>query len=154
MLKQSFLLVACMICSLFATAQMTEMRWDTHGVGFKVPSETKITTNNAEEFSAENSNIALTIVPIQDGDLNEEHMADATIEIAKGLGYDSITDGDAVEIDDFKGYYLRGKKDGVNALVMSLLDSRSTTNLLIVIVYADRFEKQSLEIANSFFAYD
>ena len=153
-MKQSFFLLAFMLCSLFATAQMTDMKWDTHGVGFKVPSNVKITANNADEFSAENANIAVSIIPIQDAELDEEHMADATIEMAKGLGYDSISDGDAVEIDDFKGYYLRGTKDGVNALVMALLDSRSSTNLLVVIVYADRFENQSLEIANSFFAYD
>ncbi len=154
MLKQSILLTMLLFSGLFAHAQMTDMHWDTHGVGFKVPSDVRITTNNAEEFSAENSNVVLSIIPIQDGNLTAEHMADATIEMAKGVGYDSVDEGDAIDIDDFTGYYVKGTKDGVNAVVMALLDKKSSTNLLVVIVYNDGFEGKAVEIAGSFYAYD
>jgi Dihydro-orotase-like len=143
--------------ALFATqlsAQMADMHWDTHGVGFKVPANFKETTNNADEYTASNNNISLTIAPIQDGKLDEEHMAEVTLEMAKSLGYDSIEAADKAEIDDFKGYFIKGTKDGVHAIVMAMLDTKSTTNLLVVIVYADGFEDKAVEIADSFYAYD
>lgn len=149
-----FLVFLFLLGGFSSNAQMTDMHWDTHGVGFKVPSDVRIQTNNAEEFTAQNANIALTIAPVQDGELNEEHMADVTVEMAKGLGYDSVDEGDAVDIDDFTGYYIKGKKDGVNAVVMALLDKKSSTNLLVVIVYADGFEDNAVDIASSFYAYD
>jgi hypothetical protein len=151
---KTFLLLLCFAClSITSKAQLTDMHWDTHGVGFKVASDVRITTNNSEEFTAEISNITLSIIPIQDGNLTQDHLLDATIEMAKGIGYDSVDGGDEVEIDNFKGYYVIGTKDGVNALIMSLLDTKSSTNLLVVIVYVNDFEDDAIEIANSFYAY-
>lgn len=154
MLKHSVVLLNFLLAGFFANAQMTDMHWDTHGVGFKVPSDVRITTNNAEEFTAENANVFLTIAPIQDGELNKDHMADATVEMAKGLGYDSVDEGDAIDIDDFTGYYVKGTKEGVNAVVMALLDKKSSTNLLVVVVYNDGFEEKAVDILASFYAYD
>jgi hypothetical protein len=37
---------------------------------------------------------------------------------------------------------------------MALLDKESSTNLLVVIVYADDYEDQAVEMAASFYAYD
>ncbi len=154
MIKRFLVLSTFLLGSFLGNAQMTDMHWDTHGVGFKVPSDVRITTNNAEEYTAENANVFLTISPVQDGDLNEEHMADLTVEMAKGLGYDTVEEGDAIEIDDFTGYYVKGTKEGVNAVVMALLDKESSTNLLVVVVYNDGFEAKAVEILASFYAYD
>ena len=154
MFKQSLALFAFLLVSVMASAQMTDMHWDTHGVGFKVPSDVRIKTNNAEEFTAENSNLFLAIAPVQAGELNEEHMADLTVEMAKGMGYDTVEEGDAIDIDDFTGYYIKGTKDGVNAVVMALMDKESSTNLLVVVVYNDGFEDKAVDILASFYAYD
>ena len=81
-------------------------------------------------------------------------MADAVVEMAEGLDYDRIQEGDAIDIDDFTGYYVKGRKDGANAILMALLDKESSTNLLIVIVYADGYEDAAVDIAASFYAYD
>lgn len=154
MFRKSLALLAFLVGGLSASAQMTDMHWDTHGVGFKVPANVRITTNNAEEFTAENANVFLTIAPIQDGELNKDHMAEATIEMATGLGYDTVEEGDAIDIDDFTGYYVKGTKEGVNAVVMALLDKKSSTNLLVVVVYNEGFEDKAVEILASFYAYD
>jgi hypothetical protein len=37
---------------------------------------------------------------------------------------------------------------------MAMMDTESSTNLLVVIVYADNQQRAALKIANSFFAYD
>lgn len=145
------------LLAMFATqlsAQMADMHWDTHGVGFKVPASFKETANNADEYTASNNNLSLTIVPIQDGKLDKEHMAEATLEMAKSLGYDTIEVADKAEIDDFVGYFIKGTKDGVHAIVMAMLDTKSTTNLLVIIIYADGFEDEAVEMADSFYAYD
>ena len=154
MFRQFLALFAFLVGSICANAQMTDMHWDTHGVGFKVPSDVRITTNNAEEFTAENANVFLSIFPVQDGELDKEHMAEATIEMAKGLGYSTVEEGDEIDIDDFTGYYIKGTKEGVNALLMALLDKKSSTNLLVVIVYNNGFEQQAVAVAASFYAYD
>ena len=148
-----------LLLSLLFLAQQTvfsqqEMRWDTHGIGFTVPADVKVQTNNAEEYTAANDNLFLSIIPIQDENLTKEHLAEAVVEMAKELEYDVVDNADEAEMQDLVGYYVLGKKDGVNALLMALMDTESSTNLLVVIVYDDRSERMALKVANSFFAYD
>ena len=59
-----------------------------------------------------------------------------------------------IEGFDFTGYDIKGRKDGANAVFMALLDKESSTNLLVVIVYADDYEDQAVEMAAIFYAYD
>ncbi len=145
------------ICGLMLTVTLnaqTEMEWDTHGVGFTVPDDFKIETNNAEEFTADNGTLFLSILPIQDETITKDDLADVVVEIATDLKYDRIHEGDAIDVDDFSGYYVKGRKDGVNAVIMALLDKESSTNLLVVIVYADGHEDEAIAVASSFYAYD
>ena len=146
--------VAFVCTAVISGFTQTDMIWDTHGVGFSVPRNFKIETNNAEEFTAGNDNLFLSILPIQDKTITEDELADAVVEMAEGLDYDRIQEGDAIDIDDFTGYYVKGRKDGANAILMALLDKESSTNLLIVIVYADGYEDAAVDIAASFYAYD
>ena len=145
------------ICGLLLSVSMyaqTDMEWDTHGVGFTVPDDFKIETNNAEEFTADDGTLFLSILPIQDNTITTDDLAEAVADIAVDLEYDRIQEGDAIEVDDFTGYYVKGRKDGVNAVILGLLDKESSTNLLVVIVYADGFEDEAIEVASSFYAYD
>jgi hypothetical protein len=145
------------LCGLLATTTLfaqTDMVWDLHGVGFKVPDDFKIETNNSEEFSAGNDYLHLLIAPIQDAEITKDDLAEAVLVMATEMGYDSVDEGDRLDIDDFTGYYVKGTKDGMNAVVMALLDRESSTNLLVVIVYHDDYEDEAVEIAGSFYAYD
>jgi len=145
------------LCAFFITITLhaqTDMEWDTHGVGFSVPDDFEIETNNAEEFTAGNDVLFLSILPIQDKTITKDELADAVVEMATDLNYDRIQEGDEIDIDDFTGYYIKGRKDGANAVFMALLDNESSTNLLVVIVYADGFEDDAVAIASSFYAYD
>ena len=130
------------------------MKWDTHGVGFTVPDDFEIETNNADEFTANNDDLYLSILPIQDETITKDDLADAVNAFAKKLKYDRIQEGDEIEIDDFTGYYIKGRKDGANAVLLALLDKESSTNLLVVIVYTDDYEDDAVDIAKSFYAYD
>jgi len=134
------------------TAQV-DMLWDTHRVGFKVPRGFVIETNNADEFSAGNDNVYVTISPIQDENLTTDDLAEVVDAMVKEMDYDLVTDGDAVEVQNFTGYYVRGSKDGANAIVMALLDPESATNLIVVVMYSGDFEKQALTTVNSFYSY-
>ncbi len=151
--QRTLLLSMLLLLQQGAYAQQ-EMRWDTHGVGFSVPTNFKIETNNAEEYTASNDELFLSIIPIQDENLTEDHLAEAVVAMAEELEYDVVDVADEATMQDMTGYYVIGKKDGVNALVMALMDTESSTNLLVVIVYADRQERAALKVANSFFAYD
>ena len=144
-------------CSFMLTMPLnaqTDMEWDTHGVGFTVPDNFVIETNNAEEFTADNGKLFLSILPFQDETVTKDDLADVVDEFAKELQYDRIHEGDEIEIDDFTGYYIKGRKDGTNAVLLALLDKESSTNLLVVIVYKDGYEDAAIDIASSFYAYD
>jgi hypothetical protein len=153
LLNRAFPLFLLFLAQQNLSAQV-EMRWDTHGVGFTVPNNFKIETNNAEEYTASNDELFLSIIPIQDENLTKEHLAEAVVEMAKELEYDVVDVADEATMQDLTGYYVIGQKDGVNALLMAMMDTESSTNLLVVIVYADNQQRAALKIANSFFAYD
>lgn len=141
---------------LLCTGLMAQIdyQWDYHGVGFTVPDDFKVEVNNADEFSGGSDAVYLSILPYQDHKVDEDDLADVLIEIAKGLEYDDISDADAVKIDDFVGYYVEGEKDGVHAIIATLLDIESSTNLIVIVVYADGYRDLALDMAESFYAYD
>ena len=148
----SIALFGLLLFSANLSAQV-DMTWDTHGVGFKVPRGFVVETNNAEEFSAGNDNIFVTIAPIQDENITDDDLAEVVAAMVKEMDYDLVTDGDAVEVQNFSGYYARGSKDGADAVVMALLDPDSATNLIVVAIYSGDFEKDALMIVNSFYSY-
>ncbi|MBK9106425.1 MAG: hypothetical protein IPL92_18155 [Saprospiraceae bacterium] len=152
--KRSLLTPLLLLFLAFGLQAQTDMIWDTHGVGFTVPDDFKIEANNAEEFTAGNDALYLSILPIQDEWVTEDDLADAVVTMAQELKYDRIQEGDAIDIDDFTGYYIKGRKDGANAVFFALLDKESSTNLIVVIVYADDYEDDAVDIAASFYAYD
>ena len=145
-------LFALLLFSASVSAQV-DMTWDAHGVGFKVPRGFVVETNNVEEFSAGNDNVFVTIAPIQDENITSDDLADVVAAMVKEMDYDLVTDGDAVEVSNFTGYYVRGAKDGANAVVMALLDPNSATNLIVVAVYSGDYERDALMIVNSFYSY-
>lgn len=143
------------ICLLNTAFAQKDWHWDTHGVGFSAPANLRVTVNNANEFSAEGSDLFLTILPVQDGAVTEETLADALVAAAKEMNYDHISAADALEIDDFTGYFVEGTKDGVGAFILTLLDKKSSTNLIVVMAFtSDAARTKAIEIGDSFYAYD
>lgn len=67
----------------------------------------------------------LSIIPIQDENLTADHLAEAVVEMAKELEYDVVDNADETTMQDFTGYYVVGQKDGVNAIVMAMMDTRA-----------------------------
>jgi hypothetical protein len=156
MIRKSILLllVVAGVNGLALAQRMTDMVWDTHGIGFKVPSNFKIETNNAEEFIAGNDDLHLVMGPIQDENIGEGELAAAVIAMAKELEYDELSDVDEIKVSDFVGYYIEGSKDGAKAVVMAVLDTESSTNLLLVLVYTDETRDKAIEMVHSIYAYD
>lgn len=148
------------LAALFLLCQNTlhaqqDWRWEQHGVGFSAPSNMRITTNNDSEFTAEGSDLVLSIYVEQNGEVNDNNLAEAVIAAAKELNYDEVTAADEVEIDDFKGYFVEGTKGDIGALILALLDTKSSTNLVIVIAYTtDDTREKAIKIADSFYAFD
>ncbi|MBL7808578.1 MAG: hypothetical protein JNN28_12210 [Saprospiraceae bacterium] len=137
-----------------ASAQK-DWRWEQHGVGFSAPANLRVTTNNASEFTAEGSDLVLSIYVEQDGEVDKETLAEALVAAAKELQYDEISNADELEIDDFVGYFVEGTKDGVGAFIITLLDKKSSTNLVIVIAYTtDSARETAIKIGDSFYAFD
>lgn len=142
------------IISCFLLHAQTEMHWDTHGIGFTVPSDFRVETNNAEEYIASNAYMSLSLAPVQDEKVTEDHLAEAVIEMAKEMQYNTLTDADRYEKEDLVGYYVEGKKSGVNAVVMAVLDKESSTNLIIVATYDDAHRDAAIRMIQSIFPYD
>jgi len=132
-----------------------DWRWDDHGVGFSAPSNMRVTTNNAQEFAAESSDIILAIYVEQDGEVTEEALAEALVAAAEEMEYDNITAVDELQIHDFKGYFVEGTKDGIGAFILTLLDEKSSTNLVVVIAYTSKAARdKAIAIGDSFYAFD
>ncbi|MCB0522467.1 MAG: hypothetical protein H6577_18220 [Lewinellaceae bacterium] len=149
-----FALYFSLFCSFNWLAAQTQMHWDTHGVGFSVPNDFKIDINNGDEFTAGNDHLLLSIMPIQDETVTEDNLADAVVEMATAMDYDVVNEADAIDIDDFTGYYVKGSLDEAHVVVMALLDKKSSTNLLVVIAYDNGYENAAVKVARSFYAYD
>ena len=150
----TFLMSLLFALVTFSIHVQTDMVWDAYGVGFSVPKDFVEETNNREEFTAGNENIFLTIMPLADESITDDDLADAVVLMAEEMEYDRIQEGDNIDIDDFTGYYVKGKKDGVNAVLLALLDKESDTNLFVAIVYTNGYEDAAVEMAASFYAYD
>jgi hypothetical protein len=156
-MKKSFKLALFVALSLLVNTAFAQQdwRWDTHGVGFSAPSNLRVTTNNASEFVAEGRDLVLSIYAEQDGEVSEETLAEALVAAAEELEYDNITAADELSIDDFVGYFVEGTKDGVGALIITLLDKKSSTNLVVVMAYTTEAARQkAIEIGDSFYAFD
>jgi hypothetical protein len=153
-MKITLLTICFLATTLFNLQAQTDMVWDAHGVGFTVPSDFRIETNTREEYSAGNDNLHITIMPLQDETITTDDLADVVVFMAEEFEYDRVQEGDDIDIDDFTGYYIKGKKDGANAILLALLDKESSTNLLVAILYANGFEDQAVDITASFYAYD
>lgn len=147
------LLTGLLIFSLHLSAQ-TAMEWEDHGIGFTVPDDFSVITNNGEEYTAVNEHLFLSLAPIQDESITEDNLASAVVQMAVEMKYDVVDEANALEIDDFTGYYVKGQLDGAHAVVMALMDTRSSTNLLVIIAYDEDYEDEALQIAASFYAFD
>lgn len=153
-LFKSTIFIAFVLLANTTFAQQ-DWRWDNHGVGFSAPANLRVTANNANEFSAEGSDILLAIYVEQDGEVSEETLAEALVAAATELEYDDISAVDALEIDDFTGFFVEGTKDGVGAFILTLLDKKSSTNLVVVIAYTNENARQkAIAIGDSFYAFD
>lgn len=148
------LLLACTFMLNSAFAQV-DLRWDNHGVGFSAPGNLVVTANNANEFSAESNDLFLTIYAEQDAEVTEETLAEALVAAATEMEYDNISAVAELQIQDFVGFVVEGTKDGVGALVITLLDQKSSTNLVIAIAYtSDAARNKAIAIGDSFYAFD
>lgn len=157
MRKHTFylLLTSLFLLSQTALNAQQDWRWEQHGVGFNAPANLRVTTNNASEFVAEGSDLVLSIYVEQDGEVGEDQLAEALIAAAEEMDYDEITAADELEIDDLKGFFVEGTKNGVGAFIITLLDKKSSTNLVIVLAYtSDSGRKKAIDIADSFYAFD
>jgi len=153
-LFKAILLLAILFNSNTAFSQK-DWRWDKHGIAFSAPSNMKVITNNAEEFAAEGSDLFLSLYAEQNSEVTEETLAEVVVAAAVEMEYDEITDVDALSIQDFKGFYVEGTKDGIGAVIIALLDEKSSTNLIISIAYTtDAARNKAIAIADSFYAFD
>lgn len=150
-----FVLFIASFCIFNTAFAQVDLKWPAHGVGFSAPGNLKVTANNENEFSAEGGDLFLTINPIQDASLTEENLAEALVATANAMEYDDIHAAEALEIDDFAGYFVEGSKDGVGTFIIMLLDKESSTNLIIVMAFtSDAARTKAIAIGDSFYAFD
>ena len=154
MKKFVFFLFLISVLTTTTLSAQTEWHWDTHGIAFNAPENFRITKNDASEFEANNSNIYLSIIPWQDGEVSEGNMAEMILGIAKEMKYDNLHDADKLAVSDFSGYFVEGSKDGANAFIACLIDTESSTNMIVIITYNDGFVDPAADILASFHAYD
>lgn len=139
--------------SVFAQS-FTEWNWKTYSLKFSAPSDFKVETNTADEFTAKLSNdlLHLSIIPWKDASLTKATLKKSVRDLCTEIGYTAREIGTITDLDlnGFEGCYAMVSKDGVTLIVEGLLDPESETNFYAIIVYGDRYESKAIQIANSF----
>lgn len=136
---------------LMATGLIAQTTWtySQYNLEFTTPSGFEVETNNDEEFTGSTDNIFLAIYPWEDETVTNDQLDDYVIAFAEEMGYDEITDGDNLELNGYEGAYIEGTIDGVNAIVLGLLDPYGSSNFFVVIGYSDDGYDEALDIATS-----
>ncbi len=127
----------------------TEWKWDSHNIAFSTPENFKVSTNNDNIFQAENNEISLTIAPWQDKAVNDATIVDALVKLAADMAYDDITDARKLAFEKFSGYGINGKKGEDNAAILILINTESSSNIVVIIAYSVAAEKSASEILSS-----
>jgi hypothetical protein len=148
------LLIAGLLLINNLAYSQTEMVWDSYGLGFTLAKGMRITQNDGETFSAEKPNLFLTIQPVKNMEVTVEHLAEAVIEMATAMEYESISDADELELNDLYGFYVEGTSDGASSFVVAMMDVESHNNYLAVVVFTPETRDAAIELIISFFAYD
>lgn len=159
---RSFLvgLGAFALMSSAAVAQDTYV-WEDYGIGFTVATDMIVDGSDMDAFTAVSSDglISISLSPWADGDVDEEVLAEATLDVAMNMYFfdDSEVYGDYIEIDTFNGYYLVVAPSQSDApdfmLIALLLDTESDTNLVAAIGFEDGLEDEAIAILSSLYSY-
>ncbi|MFT5337958.1 MAG: hypothetical protein ACJAY8_000743 [Sphingobacteriales bacterium] len=128
--------------------------WDAHGIGFTLPDGFTVTSNSGEEFSGASENIFITMIPWNDADITEADLEDVVVQAASDMAYDDIHDAFDASVHDFVGVGVYGTKDGVDAVIAAILDTKSGTNMIIIIGYNSGYGEKAQAIYKSMYAYD
>jgi len=145
------------IMSLFALSAFAQTDWDfeweQYHIVFTLAEDFKVTTNTAEEFTAQGDGMQFGIFPFSDESVDHSNIADYTVEIAKSIELEEVDDADVVELNGLQGAYVEGYKDGARVVLLGFLDPNSDTNFFSVITFADddkTAEEEAVRIIKSF----
>ncbi|MCB0551909.1 MAG: hypothetical protein KDD02_00045 [Phaeodactylibacter sp.] len=150
-LTVTFLALAAIIPSTLSA--QTQMVWDDWGLGFTLAPGMRITENNGETFSAERDDLHLSITPVEDAWAYEEDLANAVLIMMDAMEFERITDADEMQLNDLYGYFIEGQSQGVQAVVMALMDTASHRNFLVTMVYLPESRNQAINLFKSMYAY-
>lgn len=153
-MKRSLLLLALLLIAFAiqvkAQTQASDAwEWKDYKIKFTLPKGCKVDKSTGELFEASKTGFFIGIYPFSDESVTKDNLKDATISIAEEAKYDSIEDGGEADLNGFEGYYVEGTKDGVKALIVSLLDEKSDTNFFAVIAYAPNMENYAVSVLKS-----
>ncbi len=153
-MKKIFILFLGFILSVVVVNAQTQWEWDTHGIGFETPEGFKVDKNSEDMFTASSEHISVTLIPWQDETVTDNDLSGALVELAVEMEYDEITEVEVLEYEDFVGYGVSGSKDGSNAVIAILLDTESSTNLIVVIGFDEGYEDVASKILSGIYPYD
>lgn len=139
------------LVSLACMNAQTEMAWSTYNIGFVAPPTMQTLVDSKGRFEASNDNVQISIFP-WDGRVNFDDLGDGTIDIATQLGYETTGSADALELDDYQGFYVQAAKQGIEAIVVLLYNNAGNVSLVADIQYQPGFINEAMDIALSFYA--
>lgn len=130
-----------------------EVKWASYRIAFSSSADFKIVVNEEDEFQAESKDFVVSIFPDDEEEVSLDILATATIAMANQMGYEDVGEATEIKLADYKGFYVEGNKDGASAIVMSLLDAKSSVNMIIMIDFAAGLKEQAMAIAQSIRSY-
>jgi len=130
---------------------MAEWEWKEYSLKFSAPDNIKVVKNEGTAFEAkmDNDNLEVAIYPWKDGNVTKDNVKEQVANLAQTLGF-KCSEVIELNLNGFNGAYIICEKDGASCIIEGLIDPNSATNFYSVIGYTNSYEKQALEIANSF----
>lgn len=148
-MKRILVSLTVIFCLCLVANAQQRYTWKQYGLSFSVPTNFKVSVNTAESFEAENANMHLSIEVMDYDGIDPEDLGTALGQMAVELNMKNAEIGE-LALTTLEGAYIEGRVDGVSVCLVLLCDTDSNIALLSSITYADGYEKQATNIANSF----
>ena len=152
-MKKSLFLLAFVVLSHFASAQMKTWTWDTYKVKYSAPSNFKVSKNTKDVFSAGNTNINLTIYPRTGENLAYDDMDGALRKWARSSKVSFSGEPNLMEsLNGYWGVYVDGTAENGNPTTMLILVDPDYPEIALYVwlQYQDDYVDTAVEILKSF----
>lgn len=133
-MRKLFTVILFVVGTATALAQQ-DFEWEKYGLAFTLADDFKVTANTDESFEASGDGMEFGVYTWENPNLTQEDLGDLIVELAGDIELSIVDDADYIELNQLKGAYVEGYKDGSRIFVMGMMDPDSEANFFALVTY-------------------